>query len=143
MNNYYDYNPLYPTNWYYGYNQSYREEPRQIALRPNMAQTVLANPRQVALRTSMAQTITQKLNDGFTRYIWSNIELIKPNEYVDFRLITPSHENVISAGFSTNPVSDIFPIQISPLTEQSNVMAVMLHNQSRDSLLVDLWVVTK
>ncbi|MEB2282583.1 hypothetical protein LAV73_21895 [Lysinibacillus xylanilyticus] len=129
MDNYYDYNPLYTRNWYHGYNQSYREEPRQIAL-----------------RTDMAQTITQKFNDGFTRYNWPNIELIKPREYVDFRLITPIHENVISAGNSTNPVENIYPIQITPLIEQieqRNVMAMMLHNQSPDSLLVDLWVVTK
>lgn len=141
MDNYYQYNPLYTSNWYHVYNQSYREEPRQIAQR-TMAPIALA-PRQIALRTDMAQTITQKLNDGFTRYIWPNIELIKPREYVDFRLITPIHENVISAGYSTNPVENIYPIQITPLIEQRNVMAVMLHNQSSNSLLVDLWVVTK
>ncbi|EMN7731580.1 hypothetical protein WB980_006602 [Bacillus cereus] len=133
MNNYYAYNPLYTHNWYQEktppilYDQSYRIEPN----------------RQIALRTTMTQTITQKFNDGFTRYIWPNVTNIQPREYVDFRLITPDHENVISAGFSTNPVTNIFPIQISPLIDQHNVMAVMLHNQSPDSPLVDLWVVTK
>ncbi|MFJ8116655.1 hypothetical protein [Bacillus mycoides] len=130
---YYGYTPsLYTTNWYPEktsptiYNHPYRIEPRQIAL-----------------STDMSQVITQEFNDGFTRHIWPNIEIVKPREYVDFRLITPSNKNVISAGFGTNPVTNIFPIQITPLIDQKNVMVVMLHNQSPDQTLVDLWVVTK
>lgn len=129
MNYYYEYNPLYTTNWHYGFNPTYGVEPKQYAKRTNEASKI------------------EDLNNGFMRYYWTNAELIQPGEYVDFRLITPTNENVISAGFSTNPVTIIYPIQIAPISERNNeirnVMAVMLANRGSATLQVDLWVVTK
>ncbi|MEQ6353927.1 hypothetical protein ABNX05_04805 [Lysinibacillus sp. M3] len=130
MNCYYAYNPLYTPNQCYGYNQLYEVEPKQIAKRINDADAKI-----------------EDLKDGFMRYYWTNTERIVPGEHVDFRLITPSNENVISAGYSSNPVTNLFPFQIASISEHNNeirnVMAVMLANQSRDYLVVDLWVVTK
>ncbi len=101
------------------------------------------DPRQTLLYANMNDVITQDLGNGFTRYIWANIDIIKPQEYVDYRLITTSNEEVISAGFSTFPTTNIFPIQIAPVFEQTNIMVVMLHNQSQSMVVADLWVITK
>ncbi|MED3269504.1 hypothetical protein P4358_27640 [Bacillus thuringiensis] len=130
---------------YYGYIPFLRIPHYQQKKAPSTISPSLygVDPRQTLLYTNMDDTITQNLGNGFTRYVWANIDIIKPQEYVDYRLVTPSNEEVISAGFSTFPVTNIFPIQIAPVFEQTNIMVVMLHNQSQSMVLVDLWVITK
>ncbi|XKK33079.1 hypothetical protein HFP66_22255 [Bacillus sp. A17A.1] len=100
-------------------------------------------PRQTLLYTNMNDVIMQDLGNGFTRYTWANIDFIKPKEYVEYRLITPSNEEVISAGFSSFPLTNIVPIQIAPVFEQTNIMVVILHNRSESLAVADLWVITK
>ncbi|MGD6988023.1 hypothetical protein ACQCWI_16025 [Bacillus thuringiensis] len=129
---------------YYGYIPFLRIAPyrRQKALiiSPSLYEI---NPRRTLLYTNMNDVITQNLGNGFTRYTWANIDFIKPQEYVEYQLITPFNEEVISAGFSSFPLTNIYPIQIAPIFEQTNIMVVILHNRSESMAVTDLWVITK
>lgn len=83
----------------------------------------------------------EDLGQGFKRYTWRPGVRINSCEYVDFRLEAERNEKVISAGYLTNPMENIYSVQTSPI--HSNVMVVMLHNASNVDSEVYLWLVVK
>jgi hypothetical protein len=88
------------------------------------------------------QTASEEdLGQGFKRYTWSQGVRVNSNEYVDFRLEAQRNEKVISAGFLTDPIGNIYSVQTGP--RHPNVMMIMLHNAATIDLEVSLWLVVK
>lgn len=83
----------------------------------------------------------EDLGQGFKRYTWRTGVRINSREYVDFRLEAQRNEKVISAGYLTDPMENIYSVQTGPI--HPNVMLVMLHNASNVDSEVYLWVVVK
>ena len=83
----------------------------------------------------------EDLGQGFKRYTWSPGVRVNRNEYVDFRLEAQRNEKVISAGYLTDPIENIYSVQTGP--RHSNVMIVTLHNAATVDLEVYLWLVVK
>ncbi|WP_460272070.1 hypothetical protein [Bacillus sp. NEAU-Y102] len=134
MNNYYEYNQSpYTNNW------NYQPTPNTIYNQEH------ARPvsRRIDLTTNMPGTDIKDLKDGFVRYTWLNVVNIQPGETIDFRLTASPNEQVISGGFSTNPVENVYAVTSAPHSSYPFVMAVMLRNASAISILPDLWVVVK
>ncbi|OOZ78506.1 hypothetical protein BHL35_18625 [Bacillus cereus] len=134
MNNYYGYNQSSNTN-----NYNYQPTPNTIY---NQEYTRPVS-RRIDLTTNMPGTDIKDLKDGFVRYTWLNVVNIQPGETIDFRLTASPNEQVISGGFSTNPVENVYAVTSAPHSSYPFVMAVMLHNASGISVLPDLWVVVK
>ncbi|MEH6908825.1 hypothetical protein [Neobacillus drentensis] len=78
---------------------------------------------------------------GFKRYTWSPGVRVNSNEYVDFRLEAQRNEKVISAGYLTDPIENIYSVQTGP--RHPNVMIVTLHNAATVDSEVYLWLVVK
>ncbi|PEY40949.1 hypothetical protein CN354_07940 [Bacillus cereus] len=87
--------------------------------------------------------IVVNLGQGFKRYMWSPAVRIKSNEYVEFRLAAQENETVISVGFNTNPLQNIYAVQSSPIYQ--HIMAITLHNAEIENVEseVSLWLVVK
>ncbi|MEH6954473.1 hypothetical protein [Neobacillus drentensis] len=83
----------------------------------------------------------EDLGQGFKRYTWGSGVRVNRNEYVDFRLEAQRNEKVISAGYLTDPIENIYSVQTGP--RHSNVMIVTLHNAATVDLEVYLWLVVK
>ncbi|MBV7507568.1 hypothetical protein KW850_20265 [Bacillus sp. sid0103] len=83
----------------------------------------------------------EDLGQGFKRYTWSTGIRINNHEYVDFRLEAQRNEKVISAGYLTDPIENIYSVQTGP--RDPNVMVVILHNASNVDSKVYLWLVVK
>ncbi|HEF1900696.1 TPA: hypothetical protein R9Z04_006019 [Bacillus cereus] len=85
----------------------------------------------------------QSLGDGFFRYLWTPPVRIVPNEIVDFRLNAKANQQVISAGYATDPLEDIYAIQMYP--RHTNVMAVLLRSRiaTNTTSKVDMWLIVK
>ena len=83
----------------------------------------------------------EDLGQGFKRYTWSLGVRVNSNEYVDFQLEAQSNEKVISAGYLTEPIDNIYSVQTGP--RHPNVMLVTLHNAATVDLEVYLWLVVK
>ncbi|MDR7238852.1 hypothetical protein [Neobacillus drentensis] len=83
----------------------------------------------------------EDLGQGFKRYTWSPGVRVNSNEYVDFQLKAKSNEKVISAGYLTDPIDNIYSVQTGP--RHPNVMLVTLHNAATVDLEVYLWLVVK
>ncbi|AQR95552.1 hypothetical protein [Clostridium saccharoperbutylacetonicum] len=91
----------------------------------------------------------QDLGNGFFRYLWvpaqeGNTPIrIRPSRYLDFRLNARPGQQVISAGFATDPLEDISIVQIWP--RHPHVMAILLHSGERSSSAstIDLWLIVK
>lgn len=67
---------------------------------------------------------------------------MKPNEIVDFRL---NGQQVISAGYATDPLEDIYVVQMYP--RHINVMAVLLRFSTlwsySPSSRIHMWLIVK
>ncbi|WP_066259466.1 hypothetical protein [Neobacillus drentensis] len=83
----------------------------------------------------------EDLGQGFKRYTWGPGVRVNSNEYVDFQLEAKSNEKVISAGYLTDPIDNIYSVQTGP--RHPNVMLVTLHNAATVDLEVYLWLVVK
>jgi hypothetical protein len=83
----------------------------------------------------------EDLGQGFKRYTWSSGVRVNNNEYVDFRLEAQRNEKVISAGYLTDSIENIYTVQTGP--RHPNVMIVILHNAATVDLGVYLWLVVK
>ncbi|MGG3466344.1 hypothetical protein ABES02_02090 [Neobacillus pocheonensis] len=83
----------------------------------------------------------EDLGQGFKRYTWRPGIQIKSREYLDFRLEAQKNGNVISAGYLTDPLENIYSVQSGP--SQPNVMVLILHNASNIDSEVFPWIVVK
>ena len=63
----------------------------------------------------------EDLGQGFKRYTWSLGVRVNSNEYVDFQLEAQSNEKVISAGYLTEPIDNIYSVQTGPQTSKCHV----------------------
>ncbi|MGG1679398.1 hypothetical protein ACIFOT_27310 [Neobacillus sp. NRS-1170] len=90
---------------------------------------------------SYQNAIEEDLGHGFKRYTWRPGVQINSHEYLDFRLVVRDYENVITAGYLTNPMEHIFSLQNGP--KEPNVMVLILHNASNAASEVSLWLVVK
>ncbi|PFJ93207.1 hypothetical protein COJ11_14715 [Bacillus cereus] len=134
MNNY-D-NHSYPNNWNYlnnsiypqventTYNQNYERQSNGLYLLSDNANT------------------TEKLGDKFIRYSWKDVAQILGG-YADIRIEVPRDQHLISAGFSTNPLGNIYPVQITPHPTYRYLMVLILNNVAGVPTWIDVWVVVK
>ena len=83
----------------------------------------------------------EDLGQGFKRYTWSSGVRVNSHEYVDFLLEGQGNEKVISAGYLTEPIENIYSVQTGP--RHPNVMIITLHNAANLALEVYPWLVVK
>ncbi|PFF63970.1 hypothetical protein [Bacillus cereus] len=133
MNNYH--NHSYPNNWDYLNNSNYP----QVA---NITYNQQYERQSNSLYLRSDDVKTEPLGDKFTRYTWENVAQILGG-YTDFRIEVPKNQHLISAGYSTNPVGNIYPVQITPHPVYRNVMVLILNNVAGVSTSIDVWVVVK
>ncbi|MEH7082565.1 hypothetical protein V7139_07490 [Neobacillus drentensis] len=85
--------------------------------------------------------LEEDLGHGFKRYTWIPAVRINNGEYLDFRLEAQKNEHVVSAGYLSAPIANIYSIQNGP--SDPNAMIVILHNASDIHSDVSLWLVVK
>lgn len=90
---------------------------------------------------SFQNAVEEDLGQGFTRYTWRSGIQIKSREYLYFRLEAQKSGNVISAGYLSDPVENIYSVQSGP--SDPNVMVLTLHNASNADSEVFPWLVVK
>lgn len=83
----------------------------------------------------------EDLGQGFKRYTWSTGIRVNSHEYVDFRLEAQRNEKVISAGYLTDPIENIYSVQTGP--RHPNIMVVILYNAANVDSKVYPWLVVK
>ncbi|HEF1900648.1 MULTISPECIES: hypothetical protein [Bacillus cereus group] len=132
-------------NNYYPYNGSYIPQiPQQV---PKTLYRETANrPFNVGRRFDLdvAEATQQNLENGFIRYLWAPTQVnIQPNEIIDFRLNGRANQQVISAGYATDPLEDIYLVQMYP--RHTNVMTVLLRSSTLSSSpsRIHMWLIVK
>ncbi|WP_223587590.1 hypothetical protein [Neobacillus bataviensis] len=83
----------------------------------------------------------EDLGQGFKRYTWRSGVLINSRDYLEFRLEAQENEGVISAGYLSDPMENIYSLQNGPI--QPNVMVLVLHNASNTESAIFPWLVVK
>lgn len=111
-------------------------------LRPQQSpETMYRRPVERRLNLSYQNASEEELGQGFKRYTWRTGVRINSREYIDFRLEAQRNEKVISAGYLTDPMENIYSVQTGPI--HPNVMVVILHNAANVDSEVSLWLVVK
>lgn len=104
-------------------------------------ETMNGRPVERRFDLSFQNASEEDLGQGFKRYTWSTGIRVNSHEYVDFRLEAQINEKVISAGYLTDPIENIYLVQTGP--RDPNVMVVILHNAANVDSKVYLWLVVK
>ncbi|WP_068793840.1 hypothetical protein [Brevibacillus laterosporus] len=95
--------------------------------------------REEVFKPDRGDVDTDEHGSGYKLYRWPFLMLTQ--EYLVCRMFGKSSETVISGGFTTNPIGDVYAVQNFPSGPQGWV--ITLKNNSNRQFILDLFLLVK